>query len=146
MKFDHVGIVVDNIGKGRHFLATTFGIEHWTKVFEDAGIGVYVQFGIGPDGPCYELIAPLNSDSPVSGVLKDGHNILNHVAYLVTDLDFAATALRSFGCFPVTDPQPAIAYQGNSVQFFLSPLRFIVELIEAPEHQHSYVTQSVHDV
>ncbi len=139
MKFDHVGIVVDDIVKGRRLLLEMLGVAQWTEVFEDPGIGVYVQFGSGADGPCYELIAPLSEDSPVSGVLKDGHNILNHVAYLVGDLDAAAKTMRTLGCFPITDPQPAVAYEGNNVQFFLNPLRFIVELIEAPRHRHSFL-------
>lgn len=139
MNFDHIGIVVADIAEGERLLGAMFGIENWTAVIEDPGIGVYVQFGIGQDGPCYELIAPLRADSPISVALRTGKGILNHVAYLVFDLARAAEELRDLDCMPVADAHPAVAYDGKLVQFFLSPLRFIVELIEAPGHRHSFL-------
>jgi methylmalonyl-CoA/ethylmalonyl-CoA epimerase len=141
VEFDHVGIVVPDIEEGRQLLSEMFGIEKWTEVIEDHGIGVYVQFGIGRDGPCYELVSPLHAISPVSSALRTGKGTLNHVAYLVADLSSAAERLRELECLPVTEAQPAVAYDGNIVQFFLSPLRFIVELIEAPDHQHRFVKE-----
>lgn len=138
MNFDHVGIVVADIADGQQLLTAMFGIQRWTEVFEDPGIGVYVQFGIGSDGPCYELIAPLGEESPISVALKTGKGILNHVAYLVADLKSAASGLVEAGCLPVGREQPAVAYNGHLVQFFRSPAKFIVELIEAPGHQHPY--------
>jgi methylmalonyl-CoA/ethylmalonyl-CoA epimerase len=141
MNFDHVGIVVTDIAEGQQLLTAMFGIRRWTKVFEDPGIGVYVQFGIGRDGPCYELIAPLGEDSPISVALKTGKGILNHLAYLVSDLEFVANGLMEAGCLPVGKAQPAVAYDGRLVQFFRSPAKFIVELIEAPDHQHPYSVQ-----
>lgn len=139
MKFDHIGVVVADIAEGQQLLNAMFGIQRWTKVIEDTGIGVYVQFGIGPDGPCYELISPLSAKSPVSVALKTQKGILNHVAYLVPNLHSAASTLLDAGCMLVSEPQPAVAYDGHLVQFLLNPMMFIVELIEAPEHQHSYI-------
>ena len=46
--------------------------------------------------------------------------------------------MRSVGCVATGDPRPAVAYGGHMVQFWVSPLRFIVELVEAPEHEHVY--------
>jgi len=138
MKFDHIGLVVEDMASGRQLLDELFGRQRWTQVFEDPGIGVFVQFGVAEDGPCYELIAPLGPDSPVSSALRSGKNILNHVAYLVDDLDAAATTFETAGCRPVIVPKPAVAYNGCRVQFFQSPLRFLIELIEAPGHRHSF--------
>lgn len=138
MNFDHIGIVTDDMAGGRILLTNMFAVEAWTQIFEDEGIGVFVQFGIGASGPCYELVAPLGPNSPVANVLKSGRNILNHVAYLVQDLDTAASDLDEIGCVPVVKPMPAVAYEGNLVQFFQSPLRFLVELIEAPTHHHFF--------
>jgi methylmalonyl-CoA/ethylmalonyl-CoA epimerase len=143
MKFDHIGVVVADIGEGRQMLHALFGIQNWTEMFEDPVIGVFVQFGIGSDGPCYELIAPRGEKSPVSVALRTGKGILNHVAYLVSDLESAGKGLREAGWMPVAEAQPAVAYNGRTVQFFMSPLRFIVELIESPEHQHSFATDSL---
>jgi methylmalonyl-CoA/ethylmalonyl-CoA epimerase len=140
MKFDHIGVVVNNLPEGRRLLSAMQGVDHWTEAIADHEIGVYVQFGIGPNGPCYELIAPLTRASPVSGALKGSKNVLNHVGYLVANLDEAETHLRALGCFPTRDPQPAVAYGGKRIQFFLSPLRFMIELIEAPKHQHLFAS------
>jgi methylmalonyl-CoA/ethylmalonyl-CoA epimerase len=67
-----------------------------------------------------------------------GRAILNHVAYRVTDLTSSGRQLRDNGYAPTGAPKPAIAYGGRNIQFFVSPLRFIVELIEAPDHQHAF--------
>ena len=142
IKFDHVGIVVDDLAEGRNFIMATFGIDRWTEVFEESQIGVLAQFGIGAGGLCYELISPKGAESPISGVLKKGMNILNHVAYLVQDLDAAARVLQELGCVPVVRPKLAVAFGGNLVQFFQSPLRFLVEVIEAPDHRHSFLASA----
>jgi methylmalonyl-CoA/ethylmalonyl-CoA epimerase len=34
--------------------------------------------------------------------------------------------------------RPAIAYGGRLIQFFVAPSRLMIELIEAPEHEHRY--------
>ena len=139
LKFDHVGVVVQEITEGREFLRATLGIEEWTEIFADPGIGVYVQFGRAPgDGPCYEVIAPLGEDSPVMGAVKTGKNVLNHVAYLTEDLGLEGERLRQRGCVPTAAAQPAVAYGGRRVQFWITPLRFMVELVEAPGHAHVY--------
>ena len=138
LKFDHIGLVVADMADGRQFLEGMFGIDRWTQVFEDPGIGVYVQFGGAGDGPCYELISPLGETSPVTTALKRGVNILNHVAYLTADLDADAERLQARGSMMAGPAKPAVAYGGARVQFWITPQRFMVELIEAPQHEHVY--------
>jgi methylmalonyl-CoA/ethylmalonyl-CoA epimerase len=138
LQFDHIGLVVADMAEGREFLESTFGIDRWTEVFEDPGIGVYVQFGQAEQGPCYELISPLGESSPVATALKRGINILNHVAYLTPDLDSAAKILQEKGSMMAGPAKPAVAYGGARVQFWVTAQRFMVELIEAPGHQHAY--------
>jgi methylmalonyl-CoA/ethylmalonyl-CoA epimerase len=139
MQFDHVGVVVREMDAGREFFAKAFAIGRWTEVFVDRGIGVSVQFGLGASGPCYELIAPLHDGSPVSAALRSGHRILNHVAYRTADLAAQGERLASLGCTSAAPAHPAVAYGGSKVQFWVSPLRMIFEIIEAPEHRHIYL-------
>jgi len=139
LHFDHIGLVVKDMAEGREFLSTSLRINQWTEVFEDPEIGVFVQFGRANDGPCYELITPRGDQSPVSGVLKSGKNILNHVAYLTTNLDAEGEHLRDQGCGAAGPAKPAVAYGGKRVQFWITPQRFMIELIEAPGHQHKYI-------
>jgi methylmalonyl-CoA/ethylmalonyl-CoA epimerase len=141
LSFDHIGIVVRTLQAGREHLGSLIGISEWTTEFRDPRIKVCVQFGRDQSGICYELIAPFGEGSPISNALKDRVNILNHVAYLVSDLDAEAARLRAAGAVPTGPAQPAVAYGGKSVQFFYTPLRFIIELIEDPDHRHTYIAE-----
>jgi len=136
MHFDHLGVVVKSVEAGRAALANMLGIRKWTTEFDDPINGVRLQFGLDPTGLCYELLEPRDEKSPVYPALAGGKAILNHVAYRVADLGAHSEHLRQCGCAPTSIPKPAIAYGGLNIQFFLTPLRFIVELIEAPDHQH----------
>lgn len=130
MIFDHIGLFVRDIDEGRRQLQALLPIESWTDTVEDAGMNVRVQFGRDRSGIRYELVAPLAEPNPVSGVLAAGKNILNHVAYRCGDLDATGAALRGQGAAPLGRPQPASAFGGRRVAFFLTPLRFIIELVE----------------
>ena len=139
MKFDHIGVVVLSLEAGRDHLSSLFGITQWTQEFDDSVNMVRVQFGLDPSGICYEAIAPLGTVSPIAEALRTGNRILNHVAYLVPDLPAAALRLKNLRCVPTGSAKPAIAYGQRQIQFFISPLKIIIELIEAPDHLHSYV-------
>ena len=138
MQFDHLGLVVKSIAKGRKVLADSLAIEKWTEEFRDPVNGVLIQFGADPSGLCYELLEPLDETSPVYPALSSGKAILNHVAYLVDDIGHHAERLHSQGHAPTSEPKPAIAYGGKRIQFFVTPLRFVLELVEAPGHRHAY--------
>ena len=137
MRFDHIGIVTPTLAQGRAFFSSVLQVTQWTEEYTDPGIGVLVQFGRARDGagPCYELIAPHGACSPIARAAKSHTNILNHVAYVVDDLAESAALLHGSGCMPVSQAQPAVAYGGRKVQFFLSPLVFIIELVEGPAPQ-----------
>ncbi len=139
MTFDHIGIVVHTIAQGRTLLAQTLGIAAWTAEFRDDGIGVFVQFGRDASGTCYELVAPITGSSPVSRVLAEQVNIINHVAYRVENLDAAWKHLKQQDFTRIGVPAHAVAFGGARVQFFVSEARMMIELIEAPDHVHEYL-------
>ena len=138
-QFDHLGVVVKSLAKGRKALGGALGIERWTAEVRDPVNGVLLQFGRDRAGVVYELLEPLDETSPVWRALADSKAILNHAAYLVPDLAAGAEHLRRSGWGPVGEPKPAIAYGGARIQFFVSPVRMVVELIEAAGHQHDYL-------
>ncbi len=140
MIFDHIGIAVPTLAAGRARLSAMLEIAEWSAEFTDPVHKVQVQFGRDASGICYETVAPYGADAPVRLALKDGARILNHVAYLVPDLAASAARLRGAGCVPAGPAAPAVAYGGRNIQFFVSPLRFLLELIEAPEHRHAFVS------
>lgn len=146
LRFDHIGVVVRDLAIGREFFEAALPISDWTEAIDDPGIGVSVQFALERSRLCYELIAPLGESSPVAGALASGRNVLNHVAYRTADLAQAGRRLESLGCHTTGLAQPAVAYGGYLVQFFVSPLRFIIELIEAPVHEHAWMMRPSADL
>lgn len=138
-RFDHLGVVAKSLARGRKGIETALGVSGWTEEIVDPVNGVRLQFGRDRAGVVFELLEPLDESSPVFPALASGKAILNHVAYVVPDLGSAAGLLRRGGFAPAGEPKPAIAYGGARIQFFVTPLRFIVELVEAPEHTHLYI-------
>jgi len=136
--FDHVGVVVKSLDKGRWHFISALGVNEWTDPLEDPLNGVNLQFGRDASGTVYELLSPLNAESPVAGTLVARKNLLNHVAYRIPDLAEAAATLREARCFPTADPKTAIAFGGALIQFFVTPIDTIVELIEAPDFAHDF--------
>jgi methylmalonyl-CoA/ethylmalonyl-CoA epimerase len=130
MRFDHIGLFVSELSHGRERLAALLSIARFSDEINDPLLHVRVQFCIDASGISYELVAPLGEDNPVSAVLASGRNILNHVAYRVDSLEAAMASLRKQGSVPVGAPAPAVAFAGARVAFFLTPLRFLIELIE----------------
>lgn len=130
MRLHHTGIIVADFARGAKLLTGPMGCDAISEVIEDPVQRVAVQFFVDGHGNRFELIVPSAPDSPVSSLLDQKRNLLNHLAYEVSDLARAAETLRMNGCIPVGVAVPATAFQGNLIQFFLTPLSFIVELIE----------------
>ena len=133
MKFHHIGIFVPSIDEGRRRIEAMFPIERSSEVFEDDALAVKVQFFWEESGICYEIVAPLGDKNPVSQLLTKRTNLLNHVAYLVTDMDAALRKMNEAGCLQITQPTPAVAFDLRPVCFLMTRLGFVVELIEMPE-------------
>ena len=138
-RFDHLGVVAKSLARGRKGIESALGVSGWTEEVVDPVNGVRLQFGRDRAGVVFELLEPLDENSPVYPALTSGKAILNHVAYLVPNLDEAAASFRRSGFAPAGEPKPAIAYGGARIQFFVTPVRFIVELIEAPDHNHLFI-------
>ena len=130
MIFDHIRLFVRDIETGRRQLSALLPIARWTEVVDDPLMKVRIQFGLDGSGIRYELVAPLGAPNPVARVLDEGKTILNHVAYRCADFESACAAIRREGAMPLGRPQPATAFGGARVAFYLTPLRFIVELVE----------------
>jgi len=136
LRFDHLGVVAKSLKQGRKMMQQALLVKDWTEVYEDTLNGVVLQFGFDQSGMCYELLEPIDQNSPVFPALSGRKAILNHVAYRVQNLAASASHLVAAGCAPTSKPKPAVAYEGRKIQFFVTPLWFVVELIEAWEHRH----------
>lgn len=129
MQFDHIGIVVPDIALGKEQIANMFPIETFSDEIVDPVINVRIVFATDVSAVRYELIAPLNEKSPLTSVLKSKKNVLNHVAYKVSEFSDAVARYQQTGMM-VSAPCPAVAFGGKQVAFFMMPIGIIVELIE----------------
>ncbi|ENY71968.1 glyoxalase [Aeromonas diversa CDC 2478-85] len=130
MKLHHIGLVVAELDLGVTYCRESLGIERFSEPVHDPLQRVHIRFAYDAAGTCYELIAPAAEDSPVSQALRTRHNLLNHLAYEVEDIARSAEQLRGQRHLPLGPSQPAVAFGGAPVQFFLSPLGHIVELVQ----------------
>lgn len=135
--FDHVGIVVPDIDLGSRQIESTLPVVAATPRFDDPGLGVSVKFFRDASGLVFELIAPLGASSPVQNTLGQSHR-LNQLAYRCDDIVVAATALRTARAVPLGPAKPALAFGGGLVQFFWSPMGYVIELIESREARQDF--------
>lgn len=133
MKLHHIGIVVEDIPSAASWYRDVFGYRQASEIIHDPIQGVSVQFWQGEDGSCIELIEPDSETSRVSKFLKERGGGLYHLCYEVDDLDKALQKLRRAKAFPVTKPEPAIAFEGRLVVFLITPQRMMVELVGPQE-------------
>ena len=130
MKFNHIGIFLSNIKTGETFFKKIIKIKRKSRIFFDIKLGVKVRFLYDDSGICYEIVAPYGKNNPVNKVLKKKGNILNHVAYETKNLKKTINYLRKINCAPITKPQSAKAFNNRKIIFFLTPLNFIIEIIQ----------------
>lgn len=126
MQFDHIGLMVPNLACRAAYCRDMLGLSRFSMAVEEP----QQQFVYDEHGLCYELVAPAGEESPVVLLLKTRCNVINYMACRVPCLAESAARLRDQRHLPLGPSQPAIAFDGSHVQFFLSPLGHIVELIE----------------
>jgi methylmalonyl-CoA/ethylmalonyl-CoA epimerase len=138
LAFDHIGILVPELEAGCTTLRKLLGTLQWTRRFDDGRLRVSVRFARDNAGIVYEIIAPLGDHSPVSNSLKSRAALLNQIAYRTRSLAASVTDLRRARAVPVGAPAPALAFGGAPVQFMMTPLGFLIELIETDRVVHEF--------
>lgn len=131
MKFDHIGIVVKSIEDSRKIFENDFPGFSVSKIFIDKEIDVKIQFLEYQNYNKIELIEPLSESSPIRSVIdKKNSSNIHHVAYSCKNLEKTCNSLREKGYGFLTKFYYAEAFNGARVIFLLSPLNFIIELVE----------------
>mgnify|MGYP001185481220 CR=1 FL=1 len=130
MNLHHVGIFIESQKKGLDFFNKIIKINKKSKIIVDKKLGVKVRFLYDNKNNCYELVSPYSIKNPVKKVLKERKNIINHFAYKTKKFQETILYLRKINCAPLTRPQPSVAFNKKKIIFFLTPLNFIIELIE----------------
>lgn len=130
LTFHHIGVLTPSLNLGSEAMNGMMPGLSWTDEMVDENQQVAVRFACDNSGIVYEVISPTSSTSPISRALKGNRELLNHVAYLTDDLQAEVERMRGEGAFPVGKATPGIVYDNAPIQFLLTPLGFLIELIE----------------
>ena len=127
--FNHFGIFVKNIKISEKHLSAFIEKGKSSKLILDKKLGIKAKLFYDKKKICYELVEPYGKNNPVSGFLKRGTNILNHVAYTSKNFDKTLNELRDNKFMQISIINYSKLFKSRIV-FFISPLNYIIELIE----------------
>ena len=133
---DHVGIAVPDFDAAVEFHRATFGLElvH-EEVNEEQGVreGMLRAPGDPGTGAAVQLLAPLSPTSTIAKFLDRSGPGLQQLAYRVTDMESAMTALRAAGVRLLYET-PRRGTAGSQINF-IHPKDaggVLIELVEPP--------------
>jgi len=131
LNLHHIGILVAEIPLAASEYARRFGYVARTAIIHDPMQTAYVQFLALPGTPVYlELVAPDRPDSKLTNALRKGGG-LNHLCYVVLDLEAACLHLRAEGMILIQAPIAAVAFEGRRLAWLGARDRIPIELVEA---------------
>ena len=130
MIFHHLGIFVKSIDKASIILSRDLKAKKASPIIVDKNLQVKVQFFKYANNLIFELVEGIGSKNPVKSSLDQNKNLLNHIAYKTNEFDFQMNKLIKKGYIQISKVSNSIAFKGKKIVFFLSPLNFIIELIE----------------
>lgn len=132
MKLNHIGIVVSNIKDKLKFYERICGpFVPIPPIIPDETQDVNVCF-IDVGKVTFELIEPVNENSPVSNFLKKGGGI-NHLCLEVENIEEAFRLTKDIGGLIVREPASAAAFAGKRIAFVFFKELGLVEFLEVGE-------------
>ena len=135
-KLLHVGVAVPSLEAATELLANLLGYKVVSGPFDDPLQKVTVSFlgKANTDVAEIELIAPLGEDSPIRLMLGKQGGGAYHLCFETKDLDAALVHARDQGCVVLSEPVPAVAFQGRRIAWIYTNSRQLFELVEAGPH------------
>jgi len=139
-KFHHTGLVVKNIKQSKEYYSKSLKWQIISDIIYDPIQKVNVLFLRDPlkSDVLYELIEPIENDSPSKDWLKKG-NSMHHFCYEVTNIDKAIKEIESSGGYLISQPEPAVAFNKRKIAFILTPQKLIIELLEVKQNESSTI-------
>jgi len=127
----HTGFVVASISDVIENFCRAVGGSYWSKIQYDPVQRVRVAF-IYPDAlgaPSIELVEPAGPGSPIEKFLERGGG-LHHLCYEVDNLEQAVLDASARGLVLIRRPQPAVAFGGRRIAWFITRERLLIEYLE----------------
>ena len=113
-RIDHIGVAVEQIEPALALYGDRLQLRlAHREVVREQGVEA-VLLDVGENH--VELLAPLDSDTPVGRFLQKRGPGLHHVAYQVSDIDATLAKLKQAG-LPLIDEQPRVGIRGSRVAF-----------------------------
>ena len=127
----HIGYLVSDIRSSAKEFVARFGYIVETPIIEDPLQMACVQFLRQPAATHWlELVSPSGPGSKLSKALHRGDG-LHHICYEVTSIGQATDKLRTDGLLPLGPQQPASAFSGRPIAWFMDRAKLLVELVES---------------
>jgi methylmalonyl-CoA/ethylmalonyl-CoA epimerase len=108
----HVGVAVSNLDEALAFYRDVLGLEPHPPEIADGATIVALPFGESE----VELLAPLESESPIARFLARRGPGIHHICYRVPDLPAALEACRAAG-YRLIDDVPRTGAAGRRIAF-----------------------------
>lgn len=129
----HIGYLVKDMAASAASFAARFGYAIESDVIEDPRQTARVQFLRQPGAMHWlELITPTGPGSKLYNALSKGEG-LHHLCYEVPSLEAAGQQLREQHMLPLGKAQPATAFPGRSIAWYMDRGSQLIELLEAGE-------------
>lgn len=126
----HVGIAVRDLARAIPAYERTYGYRLISGPFDDPIQNVSVCFLRRSEADVVlELVAPLGPDSPIHRILKKSGGTY-HLCYEIADIEAAIARLRELGCFHVSGPVPAVAFEQRKIAWMMDKEGLLIELLE----------------
>lgn len=133
LKFDHVGVAVEDLQRSIDSYCELFGYRVLSGPFDDPIQRVTVCFlGTGrAHDVVIEIVSALTDDSPVARLLAKGGGAY-HICYSVANIEQSVAEFRTKGSVIVMQPVPAVAFAMRRIAWLYTPDRQLLELLEDP--------------
>jgi len=129
VEFHHLGVACTDLDAEEAAFAP-LGYERERDDFTDPLQGIQGRFLVG-GGPRLELLVALPGSNVLASWLARGTKVY-HQAYQVPNLGESTALLHARRARTVSEPKPAVAFDGRQVTFLVLPNLLLIELIEAP--------------
>ncbi|HEY2759292.1 MAG TPA: VOC family protein [Pirellulales bacterium] len=127
----HIGYLVNDMAASAATFAARFGYVIESDIIEDPRQTAKVQFLRQAGAMLWlELVTPTGPGSKLYNTLAKGEG-LHHLCYEVPSLEVAGQQLREQYMLPLGKTQPATAFPGRSIAWYMDRGSQLIELLEA---------------
>lgn len=127
-KFHHLGYAVKDIKKTARYYQKAGWI--LSDITLDPIQNTYIAFLTKEGMPKYELVAPVDDNSPIVKTLGKLGNTPYHVCYSVDDIEKAVVDLKALHFVPLFNPVPAVAIDNEFICYLYNPYVGLIEIVQ----------------